>query len=219
MRCKSHNARLVLILIILVLAAGLLSACGRVARSASKAPENASTLGLEKVAEVEAVEHLVVDPTNKHLLIAASDGLYRSPDDGQNWWRLSVPPSLTASGFKDIVVNPDNPDVLYAAGAGFGVIRSDDGGQTWKQMTDGLPSLDVDALAIHSFRRETVYAWIKGQGVFRTEDGGQRWKRMDEGPAVDAVFGLAHSTLPGSMNTGWLYAATPEGVYVSMDCF
>ncbi len=210
---------LVLILIISVLAAGLLSACGRVARSAREEPGNTATLGQEKVTHVDDVESLVVDPTNKNLLAAASDGLYRSADGGRSWWRLSVPPALASADFKEVVVNPDNPAVLYATGADFGVIRSDDGGQTWQQVTEGLPSLDVGALAIHSFRRETLFAWIKGQGVFRTEDGGQGWKRMDGGPAVDEVLGLAHSTLPGSMNTGWLYAATPQGAYVSMDCF
>jgi hypothetical protein len=41
---------------------------------------------------------------------------------------------------------------------------------------------------------------------------------MDNGPPVPFVA-LAHSTLKGSMNTGWLYAATFRGPYLSMDCF
>jgi hypothetical protein len=54
--------------------------------------------------------------------------------------------------------------------------------------------------------------------VFRTEDSGGRWQKMDVGPTTDVVA-LAHSTLEGSMNTGWLYAATSAGPYLSMDCF
>jgi hypothetical protein len=76
----------------------------------------------------------------------------------------------------------------------------------------------VAAFAVHSFRPETVYAMIQGQGVYRTEDDGGRWQKMDNGPPA-AVAGLAHSRLEGSMNTGWLYAATPDGPYLSMDCF
>jgi hypothetical protein len=41
---------------------------------------------------------------------------------------------------------------------------------------------------------------------------------MDEGPPA-LVVALAHSTLQGSMNTGWPYAASSEGPYLSMDCF
>jgi len=63
-----------------------------------------------------------------------------------------------------------------------------------------------------------VYAWIAKQGVFETEDGGERWQKMDAGPPTQVVA-LAHSTLEGSMKTGWLYAATPDGPYLSMDCF
>ena len=81
-----------------------------------------------------------------------------------------------------------------------------------------LPSQDVAALAVHSFHPGTLYAFIPAQGIFRTDDAGDQWQKMDAGPQSQVV-GLAHSTLPGSMNTGWLYAATPDGPYLSMDCF
>jgi hypothetical protein len=74
-------------------------------------------------------------------------------------------------------------------------MRSDDGGANWQEINSGLPSRDVTALALHSFQRETLFAWLKDEGIYRTEDGG------------------------GSMNTGWLYAATPSGAYLSIDCF
>jgi hypothetical protein len=73
---------------------------------------------------------------------------------------------------------------------------------------------------MHSFRYATLYVWLKDIGIFRTEDSGTHWARMpDQGPPDTAVRGLAHSNLPGSMNTGWLYAATPSGAFLSMDCF
>jgi len=97
-------------------------------------------------------------------------------------------------------------------------MRSDDGGKTWRAIGASLPSQEVAAFAVHSFRSNTIYAAIPGQGVFQTEDNGNRWQKMDDGPPV-SVVALAHSTLPGSMNTGWLYAATPSGPYLSMDCF
>lgn len=101
-----------------------------------------------------------------------------------------------------------------------GIVRSDDGGRNWKVVNAGLSGQDVTALAIHSFNRDTLYAWVKGDGVYSTEDGGTSWKRVpDQGPPDKDVRSLTHSTLPGSMKTGWLYASTPKGIYLSMDCF
>ena len=97
-------------------------------------------------------------------------------------------------------------------------LRSDDRGVNWRTVSDGLPSQEVGAFAVHSYLPDTLYAWIAEQGIFRTEDGGGKWNLMDAGPD-SPISMLAHSTYEGSMNTGWLYAATLDGPYLSMDCF
>lgn len=159
---------------------------------------------------------LAYDPEGSGLLKADNRGLSRwSPDGG--WEQLSVP---EASGLSGVVIDPDRPGTVYLSGPGVGVLRSEDAGESWKEMNADLPNLDMTALALHSFRRETLYAWVRGEGIYRTEDGGGTWVRVpDQGPPDGDVRGLTHSTLPGSMNTGWLYAATPTGAYLSMDCF
>ena len=159
---------------------------------------------------------LAYDPADGSLLKGDRDGLFRRRVDS-GWESIDVPHTL---GLSSVVVNPDKPATIYASGPGLGVIRSDDGGTNWRAVNNGLPGLDVTALSLHSFRRETLYAWVLGDGIYRTEDGGANWKRMpDQGPPDKDVRGLTHSTLPGSMNTGWLYASTPTGAYLSMDCF
>jgi len=159
---------------------------------------------------------LAYDPSDGNLLKADRDGLFRWRADGR-WESVSIPQTPALSG---VVVNPEQPAMIYISGPGLGVMRSDNGGQTWQALNTGLSSLDVTALALHSFRRQTLYVWLRGIGIYRTEDGGAHWARMpDEGPPDKDVRGLTHSTLPGSMNTGWLYAATPTDAYLSMDCF
>ena len=159
---------------------------------------------------------LVYDSSDGSLLKADQAGLERWRGSGQ-WETVNTPQTFGLSG---VVVNPDQPGMIYVSGPGLGVMRSDDGGQNWQALTADLPSLDVTALALHSFRRQTLYVWLRDMGMYRTEDGGAHWARMpDEGPPDKDVRGLTHSTLPGSMNTGWLYAATPTGAYLSMDCF
>ena len=158
---------------------------------------------------------LAFNPADDSLLLARSDGLYRWQTGV--WASVSLPLTGQWSG---VVIDPDQPATIYASGLGAGVMRSDDGGTNWRAIDSGLPSQDVTALALHSFQHETLYAWLKGDGVYRTEDGGAHWVRLpDRGPADTDVRGLVHSTLPGSMNTGWLYASTPTGAYLSMDCF
>lgn len=158
---------------------------------------------------------LAVDATDGSLL-KAGGGLFRSADRGRTWQPLPIPTDLRPDAIRQVATSAAASASVYAAGPGAGVVRSGDGGQTWHLVSASLPSQDVTAFAVHSFRPDTFYAWIKGQGVFRTEDGGGRWQKMDDGPGTEVVA-LAHSTLEGSMNTGWLYAATPQGPYLSMD--
>ena len=159
---------------------------------------------------------LAYDPSDGSLLRADQEGLFRWRSS-VGWAEVQAP---TSTGFSSVVVDPDNPTTVYAGGVRFGVIRSDDSGETWREVNSGLPNLDVAALALHSFQRETLFAWVEGVGIYQTEDGGKSWLKMpDPGPPDPDVRALTHSTLAGSMNTGWLYAATPTGVYLSMDCF
>lgn len=197
--------------IAVLLAIFLLPACA----SSEPAPP---TIAAETEAEIGVSRSvaLAYDPSDGSLLRADQEGLFR--------WRSTVGwtevDALGSAGFSAVVVDPDQPATVYASGVGLGVIRSDDAGETWRGVSVNLVDLDVTALAIHSFRRKTLFAWVEGDGSYRTEDGGKSWLRMPDPAPPDAdVRGLTHSTLPGSMNTGWLYAATPTGAYLSMDCF
>jgi len=160
---------------------------------------------------------LAVDPSDGSLLKAAS-GVFRSIDQGRTWSALSIPADLRPTDIQQVATTAAATGTVFAAGVGTGVIRSDDDGKTWSGASGDLPSKDVSALAVHSFHPGTLYVQITGGGIYRTEDGGDQWQKMDDGPRA-RLIGLAHSTLPGSMNTGWLYAATDDGPYLSMDCF
>ena len=191
----------------------LLSACSTgnalpTSRAAAPAAKAVVTVTNEPVS-------LAYDPAGKSLLLADQRGLARW--HAGVWEQLTVP---GASGLSAVTLNPEAPATIYVAGPGLGVVRSDDGGAGWRAVNSGLPNLNATALVIHSFKCDSLYAWLRGEGVFQTEDGGASWKRVpDQGPPDKDVRGLTHSTLPGSMNTGWLYAATPTGAYLSMDCF
>lgn len=164
-----------------------------------------------------AAVSVAVDAADGSLL-KIDGGLFRGSDDGQSWTPLALPAGVDPTTLRWVATTAEAPDSLYVAGPGAGVMRSDDRGTTWRTLSDDLPSPDIAAFAVHTFRPDTLYASIDGQGVFRTEDSGGSWMLMDEGPPAK-VTALAHSTYEGSMNTGWLFAGTPDGPYLSMDCF
>jgi hypothetical protein len=200
MRAPSSPVWIAMILAVTLILAGC---AGKPTATVSSAKQNITSLAF--------------NPSDGSLLKADSTGLFRLTTDGQSWQPIQTPATSELTG---VVINPDHPATVYVAAKSSGVLKSTDNGKSWSPINNGLTTTDVLALALHSFRRETLYAWLNGQGMYRTEDGGEHWSRLpDEGPPDSNVQGLVHSTLPGSMNTGWLYASTPSGAYLSMDCF
>lgn len=160
---------------------------------------------------------LAYDTHTDALLKAYPHALYRSDDGGKSWQKISLP----AAEHGEVAGLADSPaikGVKYIAGRGLGVLRTDDGGKTWIERNDGLPSRAVIAVAAHTTQPDTVYAVVQDSGVYRSQDGGKSWRLMDRS-SQSGIRQLIHSNMAGSMQTGWLFAATPKGVRRAMDCF
>ena len=197
---------------------------------ASCARNNVSTTTPNPSANVNAtrpsgIRALAIDPRNGHLLKASSEGLFQSLDEGKSWQPMMLPAEIAGKGVSQVAIRKDQPDTLYIAGEQIGAWRSRDAGKTWEKITRGLANETVTALVLHSNgyprdNRKTLFVWVAGIGIFQSDDEGDHWKRSpDQGPPNSNVLSLTHSALPESMNTGWLYASTPDGAYLSMDCF
>ncbi len=102
------------------------------------------------------IGRIVVHPRNDNVVYAAAlghsygpqpeRGLYRTRDGGENWEQILFVDTNT--GAIDLVMDPHNPRILYAAtwqfqmrtsgrdsgGPGSGIYRSKDGGDTWTQL-------------------------------------------------------------------------------------
>ena len=194
---------------------------------AACAPKNASAPApnATNVTRPNGVRALAVDPRDGHLLKATSEGLFQSLDGGVSWQAMTLPVEVAGKGVSQVAIRKDQPETIYIAGEQIGIWRSRDAGKTWEKVTHGLPNDSVTALALHSngYPRDDIkslFAWIAGVGIFQSRDEGDNWVHPpDQGPPNPNVLALTHSPLPESMNTGWLYAPTPDGVYLSMDCF
>jgi photosystem II stability/assembly factor-like uncharacterized protein len=82
----------------------------------------------------------------------ACGGVFRSDDGGQSWRSTGLPSHY----IKSLVIDPANPQTIYAGAGSFvgfsspggGVFRSEDGGETWALFGSGLPPRGVDRLVI-----------------------------------------------------------------------
>ena len=99
------------------------------------------------------VAALAIDPINTATIYVsayASDthadgGIYKSTDSGGTWSFLGagLPNSVSS-----LVIDPVNPNNLYAAPYGEGVFKSADGGATWNPLNNGLTDLNINSLVI-----------------------------------------------------------------------
>lgn len=167
--------------------------------------------------QVDAVVGLAYEAGSNALLKADARTLYRSSDGGKTWQKLTEAP-VEGGQISSLAASPAAQGVLYVAGPGLGVLRSDDDGKTWSERNEGLPSREIIAVTAHTTQAETVYAVLKDQGIYRSQDGGKSWRLMDRTPQ-QGLRQLIHSNMAGSMQSGWLFAATAKGVRRVMDCF
>ncbi len=184
------------------------------------APHGMAAAAASTGRHTDRVVALQFDRSTAAILKATAHAISSSRDAGRSWTPLPLPWFKTGMHIGAIAVSAPvgGKSALYVAGPGIGVLRTEDGGRTWSARNEGLPNSNVLALAAHADQARTIYAVVAGKGVFRSEDAGSHWKLMDGGPR-DAIVRLIHSNMPGSMQTGWFFAATAKGVRRSMDCF
>jgi photosystem II stability/assembly factor-like uncharacterized protein len=162
-------------------------------------------LGLEGT---ERIHRIVLHPSNPEVAWVAAlgrlwgdsteRGVYRTEDGGRTWDRVLSADAST--GASDLVIDPKNPDKLFASlwqfrrqpwtfrsgGPGSGLYVSHDGGRSWQRRTedDGLPQGDLGriGLAVSRSNPETIYAMVeaKKSALLRSDDGGRSWKTVND---------------------------------------
>lgn len=175
----------------------------------------------------KGVHALAMDGRSGELYRAGSDGLFVSADNGQSWNAVALPTELAGKGVSQIAIRKEPFDTIFISGEDIGIWRSRDAGASWKNVNNEIASGRVTALALHSngYPRDEsrgLYVWVDRVGVFESHDDGDSWKQSADtkvGLSNQDVTALTHTALEGSMNTGWLYASTANGAYLSMDCF
>ena len=170
--------------------------------------DSGNTWKLKGLENSEHISKIIVDPRDSNVVLAASQGplwspggergLYRSEDGGENWNLVLSKGEYT--GVTDVVMDPKNPDILYAAthqrhrnvwaiincGPETGIHKSTDGGKTWKQLGNGLPGGDKGKISLQVSPQDSnyVYATIelpgrKG-GFWVSDNKGASWSKKSD---------------------------------------
>jgi len=172
-------------------------------------------LGLD---DTGAIGRIVIDPTDSNRLFVAAmgqlwednpeRGVYRTTDGGATWQQVLYVNDQT--GCVDLILRPDDSDVLYAAmwqryrrperytygGLSCAVHRSVDGGDTWTLVGGGLPGPSSNGGRIGLSLCKTqpdvmhaIYADKTGyfDGLYRSTNGGYNWTRTNDG-SLSGIF-------------------------------
>ncbi|MEL6866747.1 MAG: T9SS type A sorting domain-containing protein [Bacteroidota bacterium] len=185
-------------------------------------------LGLE---ECRIISKVIVDPNNSDILYVSSmglpfergpnRGLYKSTNGGKDWERVLF--ISDQAGVIDFLLNPEDPNVLYAAGwdrirnnresilsgPGAKIYKTEDGGETWTTLSGGLPEgNNYSRLGLEMSRQDpnilyALYIHYDGswnhKGIYRTDNAGVKWGRV---PTDEDQNGLSALALGGF---GWYF--------------
>ena len=187
--------------------------------------------------ESQHISTILVHPDDSDVVWAAVQGplwtpggergLYKTSDGGKSWRNVLSAGEWT--GVTDVVLDPTNPDIIYAAtwqhhrtvaaymggGPESGIHKSMDGGETWQQLSTGLPTGNMGkiGLAISHQDSDVIYAAIeldrREGGVWRSDDGGASWSK-----GADAVGGgtgphYYQEIFTSPHHFDWLYLVGP----------
>jgi photosystem II stability/assembly factor-like uncharacterized protein len=161
----------------------------------------------------QAMGAIVIHPVDTSIVYAGTGeasyalntfdggGMFKSTDGGTTWTEIGAGTLPLYGRASDMVINPLNPDIIYAAipdgfrdQAHLGIWRSTDAGDTWSLVLDGR----MNDIVINTKDPNILYtassAVSQGRtasrfGVFKTTDGGDNWFKLDLPDMNDTLMG------------------------------
>jgi photosystem II stability/assembly factor-like uncharacterized protein len=160
-------------------------------------------IGLEESGQISRIQ---VHPDNPDIAFVGVQGqiwgpnpergVFRTTDGGESWQQVLKVNEHT--GVSDLVMDPANPRLLYAAmwrhgrtpwfiesgGKEGGIYKSTDGGDSWKKLGGGLPGMTGKiAVDVSASNPNRVYALLEAEpekgGLWRSEDAGKTWMQIN----------------------------------------
>jgi photosystem II stability/assembly factor-like uncharacterized protein len=161
--------------------------------------------------------------------------VFKSTDGGKTWNKVLFVNADT--GAIDLVMDPKDPQVLYAAmwqayrtpwklddgGPGSGLYKSTDGGAHWSEISNnaGFPqgTLGRIGVSVAASNPQVVYSIVQAKegGVFRSDDGGAHWTRVNDNWSLRQRAFYYMSIYADPTNPDVVYVPEVDALWVSRD--
>ncbi|WP_298878840.1 glycosyl hydrolase [uncultured Polaribacter sp.] len=153
------------------------------------------------------ISRMRIHPKNSDIVFAAvmgdlykptqERGVYKTTDGGETWKRVLF--SDENSGAVDLIIDPNNPRILYATtwdvrrtpyslssgGKGSAIFKSTDSGETWTNISTnkGLPKgiWGISGVTVSPVNSDIVWALIENKkgGIYKSTDAGKTWSLIN----------------------------------------
>ena len=189
-------------------------------------PEGESQIPVERYfAAQERMRRMPRYSTRQNRLIPSPAEMKTEPDEAALGEWTPLGPGNIGGRTQALLINPNDPNVMYAAGVAGGVWKSANGGASWAPLSDMLPNISVSSMAMDPKNPNVIYAGtgegffnsdaVRGAGIFKTTDGGANWARLDNTNTPE--FYYVNDIIISPLNSNRIYAATRGGVMRSLD--
>lgn len=162
----------------------------------------------------KSVRALALAPSHPETLIAgALDGIFRSPDGGDHWERISPEGHAEIRNVESIAIDPKNPAVIYA-GTWHLPWKTEDGGKSWHSIKTGvIDDSDVFSIVIDPATPSTLYI-SACSGIYQSTSGGESFRKIH---GIPYSARRTRALLLDPHQPGVLFAGTTEGLWRSPD--
>ncbi len=117
-----------------------------------------------------------------------------------------MPYGLDGGTVENVLIDPQNSDVLYAGTWGNGIFKSTDAGESWTAINEGLRSAYIYEVAIDPFDSQHLLASVYETGIDQSFDGGATWDATDGFPPYAVAYSIDFNPVDSSI----VYAALRE---------
>jgi hypothetical protein len=165
--------------------------------------------------QLSYIVSIAMHPSNSQTLLVSGDaycqpggtrvagGVWKTTDGGATWRRV-----LSGTG-SDVIYEPGNPNVMYAAMTNDGVYKSTNGGETWTLSSSGMVTGGGAGrlrLAMAPSSVSTLYVLSSASRLYRSTNGAASWTQQNasacEGQCTYNLTVDVHPTSPSTVLVG-----------------
>lgn len=123
------------------------------------------------------VNQITVNPRDSSNIFAAtfqnnSGAIFKTLDGGRSWKQIYIVP-IAKQDIKTIVIDPTNPNLLYAGTTAGGFLVSSDGGESWRILKWFFAP--ISKIVIKPSSPAELFVIIKDKELYKTNNRGEEW--------------------------------------------